>query len=378
VKPESVVDFAEALARIAASGGGAKALTAHLARATDGTVLLEDAQWRRLAAAGSNGVPPTGRSIVEGGAAGKALRVQAGDLHVGWLSLFGAQNAADADLLLRLAAAVIGLELVRQAFERSADAGSFWAALLAGSFLDATSVREEAAAHGIALATQYCVVALESEAAGADSPAAATSTLRALAADVFRAGGTELGFLEREQSLFVFVPAARAVDASNAKTAAALLPRTAARRKSPLRISGGVGTLEAPGSLARSGATAQAALTIARRIFGNGHVMAYDDLGAYPMLYEGADAARLRAFASGVLAPLRAYDEKHQTELERTLKLYFNVGQNVKSASQALYVHRQTVFYRLRQIGEITSRSLESPHDQLTFRLAIAIDELHA
>ncbi|MFZ0683891.1 MAG: helix-turn-helix domain-containing protein, partial [Candidatus Cybelea sp.] len=167
------------------------------------------------------------------------------------------------------------------------------------------------------------------------------------------------------------------VDAANAKTAACFLPRTAARRKSQLRISGGVGTVEAATALARSEATAAAALTIGRRLFGSAHVAAYEDLGAYSLLYEGADAQRLRAFAAGVLAPLRSYDEKHQTELERTLKLYFNVGQNVKTASLSLNVHRHTVFYRLRQIGEITSRTLESPHDQLTLRMAIAIDELH-
>ena len=92
---------------------------------------------------------------------------------------------------------------------------------------------------------------------------------------------------------------------------------------------------------------------------------------------EGADVERLRAFAVLTLAPLRAYDEKHQTELERTLKLYFKVGQNVKTAAEQLNVHRHTVFYRLRQIAEITGRSLESPHDQLTLRLAVAIDELH-
>jgi DNA-binding PucR family transcriptional regulator len=95
------------------------------------------------------------------------------------------------------------------------------------------------------------------------------------------------------------------------------------------------------------------------------------------VLYEGADVERLRAFASETLAPLRSYDEQHQTELERTLKLYFKAGQNVKTAASELNVHRHTVFYRLRQIGEILGHALDSPQDQLTLRLAVAIDELH-
>ena len=74
---------------------------------------------------------------------------------------------------------------------------------------------------------------------------------------------------------------------------------------------------------------------------------------------------------------LRAYDEKHQTELIRTLRLYFEVGQNVKTAAAQLNVHRHTVFYRLRQIDEIGGNTLDDPHDQLTLRAALAIDALN-
>jgi PucR family transcriptional regulator, purine catabolism regulatory protein len=112
-------------------------------------------------------------------------------------------------------------------------------------------------------------------------------------------------------------------------------------------------------------------------VYGSGHVAAYEDLGAYPLLYHGGSASDLQALAHTVLAPLRDYDEKHQTELERTLALYFSTGQNVKTTAGELNVHRHTVFYRLRQISEISGRTLENPHDQLTLRLAIAIDALH-
>ena len=39
-------------------------------------------------------------------------------------------------------------------------------------------------------------------------------------------------------------------------------------------------------------------------------------------------------------------------------------------------VHRHTVFYRLRQISEISGHDLDSAHDQLTLRTAMAIDAL--
>lgn len=370
MRADEIVAYTEALARIAASGGGPKALATHLAVTAGGGVLLEDANWRHLTSAGSGTIPASARSVVESGAPGYAQPVMAGNAGVGWLSLFGGDRAADADVLLRLTAAAIGVELARDGATLRERAGDFWQSLLTQAFHDATAARDEATARGIALASQYLAVALEVE-------EGAPAELRPLVGDAFRSSEGDVGLMERGATLVAFVPAARAVDASNAKTAASLLPKSIARRKPQLRVCGGVGTVESPIALERSVRAAEAALAIGRRIYGAGRVFAYDDLGAFRLLYEGADVERLRGFARDVLAPLRAYDEQHQTDLERTLKLYFKVGQNVKTAASELNVHRHTVFYRLRQIGEICARSLDTPQDQLTLRMAVAIDELH-
>lgn len=374
---QEIVEFSEALARIAASGGGPKALAAHLAQATRGGVLLEDSKWRHLATAGSGPIPVSARGVVEANAPGRAQRIVAGNAEIGWLSLFSTDSAADAEILLRLTAAAIGVELARDGVTLRQRKGNFWDLLLAHTFHDAAAVRDEAVARGITLAPYYLAVALEAESADETRGEPDLGEVRALAADVFRSSDADIGLLERGVTLFVFVPAARAVDASNAMTAARLLPKNAARRKTHLRISGGVGGAQAPFEVHASARAAEAALAIGRRIFGNGRVTIYEELGAYRLLYEGAEVDRLRAFAAETLAPLRGYDETHQTELERTLKLYFKAGQNVKTAAAELSVHRHTVFYRLRQIGEICASSLDSPHDQLTLRLAVAIDELH-
>ncbi|MBV9233746.1 MAG: helix-turn-helix domain-containing protein [Candidatus Eremiobacteraeota bacterium] len=370
--PDAIVEYTEALATIAASGGGPKALAAHLAAACGGSVLLEDAHWRAIVSAGSACGPGGARAILERAAAGKAQRVMAGAAHVGWLSLYDSDDARG-ELLLRLTAAAVGIELSR-ALRRHGERDAFWESLLHDAFHDAASIREAAAGRNIALAPLYVTVALESE-HEREFPRD-RNDLRALVAETFASAG-ELGFTENATALFVFVPAPRSVDVSNAGTAAVLLGKNARKRKPELRVSGGVGVAVPPERLQRGAQTARAALAVGKRVYGSGRVVAYDELGAYSVVYEGADIERLREFAAQVLAPLRTYDRKHQTELERTLKLYFASGQNVKTASEALFVHRHTVFYRLRQIAEICGRSLESPHDQLTLRLAVAVDELH-
>jgi purine catabolism regulator len=385
VTGEQIVEFAERLAQIAASGAGPSALAAHLARATGSGVLLEDAQWRRIATAGSGDMPASARATVDSGP-GRSIRVVADGAHVGWLSVFGnglppqARDDAthDVDLLMRLAGAAIGIELARQPDTARGRRAAFWERLVGRTHHDSNTARDDAATSGIVLAPAYLAIALERDAGDEIDRTEDLAELRTVAADAFRASDADLGLLERGATLLVFVPAAREVDASNTRTAAALLPKTVAKRQAGLRLAGGVGTVEMPLALHRSVEAAQAALAIGRRVFGAGRIASYEDLGAYPILYEGADVRRLQTFARRVLSPLRAYDEEHQTELERTLRLFFEVGQNVKTAAAQLNVHRHTVFYRLRQIGDICGCTLESPHDQLTLRLAVAIDALHS
>ncbi|MGA8533378.1 MAG: helix-turn-helix domain-containing protein [Candidatus Tumulicola sp.] len=380
---EQIVEFAERLSQIAAAGGGPTALAGHLADVTGSAVLLEDARRHRIAAPGFGQAPDS--AAVEDAGPRRAIALVAGSAPAGWLTVFangarsetGNPSNRDLDLLLRLTGAAIGIELSRRPDATRERRAAFWERLIERTHHDADAARDDAVASGIVLAPAYLAVALERESGLGENPAD-LSELRAVATDVFRSSSADLGLLERGATLLALVPAAREVDASNARTAATLLPGSLAKRKAGLRVAGGVGTVEPPPALHRGVQAAQAALAIGRRVFGAGCVASYDDLGAYPLLYEGADLHRLQTFARGVLAPLRAYDEKHQTELAHTLRLFFDVGQNVKTAAAQLNVHRHTVFYRLRQIGEICGCALESPHDQLTLRLAVAIDALHS
>lgn len=367
--PDQVVEVAEGLARVAASGGGPTAMAAHLADITGAGVLIEDAEWRHIATAGSGTLPATARGL--NGGRVRTVPIAAGTSQLGWLS-FCAADTGDADELAtiaRLAASSLAVELARDAGSVRGRRRAFWERLIGRGYHDSGSAREDALARGIALATSYVCVALEAE-----TPEHADE-LRACAAEIFRIETDAI--LERGSSLVAFIPAAREVDAENARTAASLLPKALTKRSPALRVSGGIAPVTPVLDLHRAVERAEATLSIARRLYGGGKIAGYDELGAYGLLYSGANVEELRAFSRDSLAALRAYDEKHQTELERTLRFYFDSGENVKTTAAGLNVHRHTVFYRLRQIAEISGRTLESPHDQLTLRLAIAIDALY-
>jgi purine catabolism regulator len=254
---------------------------------------------------------------------------------------------------------------------------SFWDRLLSRAYDDPLEAREDAHARGITLAPGYVAVAVEGEGLDENVAAQKNAELRRVCLDVLGTRSGEVVVIERGGGFFFLVPAPLDIDASNARTAATLIPRGISRAGIDVHVVGGIGRHAEMLHVARSVDEAREATTIARRMFGGGKVMPYEDLGIYPLLHRGgAQREEWKAFAERVLEPLRAYDEKHQTELVRTLRLFFDVGQNIKVAAAQLNVHRHTVFYRLRQIGEIGRLDLDSPHDQLTLRAAIAIDAL--
>jgi sugar diacid utilization regulator len=396
--PETLLAYAEALARVAAGGGGPQALAGHLATAIDAAVLIEDAQWRHLAVAGTGerAIPPSVRDLLpkDAGAAeegvplsapaaasARAYPIRAGETRLGWISVFPvAARATDEHAgLVRLTAAQIAVELSREAGGGRGRRRGFWERLLSRAYEDPLEAREDAQARGIALAPGYVAVSVEGEGLDEGIAAQKNAEIRRVCLDTLGTRTGEVIVIERGGGFFFLVPAPLEVDAANARTAATLIPRGLTRAGLDIKIVGGVGRHAEMISVAQSVDEAREAMIIARRMFGGGRVMPYDDLGVYPLLHRtGATREDWRAFATRVLDPLRAYDDKHQTELVRTLKLFFDVGQNIKEAAARLNVHRHTVFYRLRQIGEIGRLDLDSPHDQLTVRAALAVDALDA
>jgi purine catabolism regulator len=80
-----------------------------------------------------------------------------------------------------------------------------------------------------------------------------------------------------------------------------------------------------------------------------------------------ATAAALRA----TLAPLLAYDREHNGDLVHTLAVYFHQGANLSQAAAALFLHRNSLYYRLNHIQALTGLRLDDATHRLWLHLAI-------
>ncbi|MDP3894936.1 CdaR family transcriptional regulator [Nocardioides sp.] len=99
-------------------------------------------------------------------------------------------------------------------------------------------------------------------------------------------------------------------------------------------------------------------------------VAVWPDLGVYRLLACGPE----RALASAVLdRSVRRLIDHGDPDLLATATAYLAAGGNVQQAAAALNVHRQTVYYRVQRIEQVTGLDLSSGTDRLVLHLGLTL-----
>jgi sugar diacid utilization regulator len=101
-------------------------------------------------------------------------------------------------------------------------------------------------------------------------------------------------------------------------------------------------------------------------------VYRYQDLGVYKLLFE-LDEAILESYYQETLGGLDDYDKKHGTELVTTLQIYLQENGNSIQAAKKLFIHKNTLIYRLKKLEAITGKNVDKMHDRITFQIGLII-----
>lgn len=81
----------------------------------------------------------------------------------------------------------------------------------------------------------------------------------------------------------------------------------------------------------------------------------------------------LANFVEKTLGKIKRHDLKHHNHLLATLDTYLTCNSNIQEASARLFIHRQTLRYRLKKVEEILDMDLQDPNIKLKLQLALSM-----
>jgi purine catabolism regulator len=80
------------------------------------------------------------------------------------------------------------------------------------------------------------------------------------------------------------------------------------------------------------------------------------------------------AYYLGLLAPLRQYDREHHGDLVKTLAAYLRHGGNSVQTANALFIHRNSLRYRLSRIQALCLLNPDDPDARLALQIALVLN----
>ncbi len=168
---------------------------------------------------------------------------------------------------------------------------------------------------------------------------------------------------------------AASVDATK-KLAESIL-RVARAVLSDATLSVGIGRLYPnPGHLKHSYREAKRAIEVARRVWGGNCALHFNELGAYRLLARFSDRGELTAFYQDTVGKLVRYDQENGSDLVATLEAFLACNGNLQQTTEKLYVHYNTLRYRLKRAEQILGTDLGNADVRLNLQLGLKIRRL--
>ena len=103
----------------------------------------------------------------------------------------------------------------------------------------------------------------------------------------------------------------------------------------------------------------------------------FDDMGNDRILSLVNDRLLIDDMGRRLLSPLIEYDDKHDTDYLNILEEYIRCQGSVKTVSEHLFIHRNTVIYQMGNIKKLLHCDLENPDDRLKYQIACMLYRMY-
>jgi sugar diacid utilization regulator len=119
---------------------------------------------------------------------------------------------------------------------------------------------------------------------------------------------------------------------------------------------------------------AQSVLEVGRQLGRAGTCYPYDSLSSF-LLFGRIPPEQLHLYCHQQIRELGQYDRVHNTDLCVTLQVYLEQTKSLVHTAEILFVHRNTVRYRINKCMELLGSSLEDGNEIFAFILSLRILE---
>jgi purine catabolism regulator len=118
------------------------------------------------------------------------------------------------------------------------------------------------------------------------------------------------------------------------------------------------------------------AMQLGERLKLTNQFVEFNSLGIYRLLYDLEGQTQVRRFTEEVMRPLVEYDAQNRGSLVKTVEAYFDHHGNISQTAESLFVHRNTLLYRMERIQELTGLQLDQANMRLALHLSLKLWQL--
>lgn len=128
--------------------------------------------------------------------------------------------------------------------------------------------------------------------------------------------------------------------------------------------------------MVKSHEEALVALKVGQIVTDKNNTIFFQDLGPYRFLYELKGSNDMHAFYLETLGKIKCYDVQNQGNLIETLRVYFRNDGNLRRTAEEMFMHKNSIMYRIKKIEEITGLDLHNAEDRFNLQLGLKLDRI--
>ncbi|MHB8063954.1 MAG: PucR family transcriptional regulator [Ruminiclostridium sp.] len=106
-------------------------------------------------------------------------------------------------------------------------------------------------------------------------------------------------------------------------------------------------------------------------------IVTWEQLGIYSILTLLKPSTNMKKFLKKYISPLKKHDYEHNTQLLDTLETYFISGNSIKETAVNMFLHYNTILYRMEKIKKILNVEMDNKEELLELNIAVKLNRIN-